>query len=194
MTVIDSLKKDWRFMLVVFFLLSLWLILFARILMLQVIDVDGSVTFLQGQGEARAIRHVKIPAHRGMITDRHGEPLAVSTPVVSIYANPKILDLTETQLTDLASGLGLDKKPLTEKLSRYKNKQFVYFCLLFTQCVPCELLEAEPFASPKLYNALNLVGFTSPAPTDFFNRDCKYGNRCVGVTKYKCWPTALSML
>ncbi len=46
-------------------------------------------SFLSGQGDARFTRVVSISAHRGMITDRYGEPLAVSTPVDSVWVNPK---------------------------------------------------------------------------------------------------------
>src|SRR5262245_60656224 len=58
-----------------------------RILYLQLVDKD----FLAEQADDRHIRTVQIPAHRGSLTDRYGEPLAVSTPVDSIYANPKEL-------------------------------------------------------------------------------------------------------
>ena len=44
--------------------------------------------FLQGQGDARTVRTEPLVAHRGMITDRNGEPLAISTPVKSIWVNP----------------------------------------------------------------------------------------------------------
>jgi cell division protein FtsI/penicillin-binding protein 2 len=58
-----------------------------RILYLQLVDKD----FLTEQADDRHIRTVQIPTHRGSLTDRYGEPLAVSTPVDSIYANPKEL-------------------------------------------------------------------------------------------------------
>ena len=47
--------------------------------------------FLKRQGDMRHLRVVRSPAHRGMITDRNGEPLAISTPVVSLWANPREL-------------------------------------------------------------------------------------------------------
>ena len=56
------------------------LLLVWRAVDLQVINKD----FLQGQGDARYLREVADPAHRGMITDRYGEPLAISTPVDSV--------------------------------------------------------------------------------------------------------------
>ena len=63
------------------------LVLVWRAVDLQVVRKD----FLQGQGDARYLRVVSEPAHRGMITDRHGEPLAISTPVDSVWANPPAL-------------------------------------------------------------------------------------------------------
>ena len=50
---------------------------------------EHGAEFLQTQGDARAIRTETIPGHRGLITDRNGEPLAVSTPVTTLIANPK---------------------------------------------------------------------------------------------------------
>ena len=59
--------------------------LVARAVHLQVLDKD----FLNQQADTRHLRTEKISAHRGTITDRNGEPLAISTPVDSIWANPK---------------------------------------------------------------------------------------------------------
>ena len=48
------------------------------------LDSDRGYAFLQDQGEARYVRSAEIPAYRGIIADRRGEPLAVSTPVISV--------------------------------------------------------------------------------------------------------------
>jgi cell division protein FtsI (penicillin-binding protein 3) len=56
----------------------------ARAVYLQVLDKD----FLNQQADTRHLRTEKISAHRGTISDRNGEPLAISTPVDSIWANP----------------------------------------------------------------------------------------------------------
>ena len=100
-------------------------LLVGRVLSIQVLDTDRGYQFLQGQGERRAVRTVEIPAYRGVISDRRGEPLAVSTPVVSIWANPKILQTSE-RLSELAAALGISADTLNAKLSRYKGKQFMY--------------------------------------------------------------------
>jgi len=115
----------WRFYLVVGVLCSMLALLTGRVLSLQVLDTDRGYQFLQGQGEMRSVRTVEIPAYRGVITDRRGEPLAVSTPVVSIWANPKILRQSE-RLPELAEALGITLETLTAKLTRYQGKQFMY--------------------------------------------------------------------
>ena len=61
--------------------------LVARAVHLQVLDKE----FLRAQADTRHLRTEKITAHRGTISDRNGEPLAISTPVDSIWANPKSL-------------------------------------------------------------------------------------------------------
>jgi len=82
--------------------------------------------FYQEQGDARFLREVPIPVSRGMINDRNGEPLAVSTPVESIWVNPsELLKYTE-QLPSLANVLQLDETALREKLERYGDKEFMY--------------------------------------------------------------------
>lgn len=120
------LRKDWRFLLVAAVLALLFVVLVVRMLMLQVIDVNGGLTFLQGQGDARTVRLEKIPAYRGMIKDRNGQPLAVSTPVVSIWMNPRHLQMDDEQAKALADHLDMSRIELLQKLSRYKDKQFVY--------------------------------------------------------------------
>ena len=71
-----------------------WLILFvaASVVVWRLVHLNVTErSFLMRQGDARMVREVPIPAHRGMILDRRGEPLAVSAPVVSLWANPQVL-------------------------------------------------------------------------------------------------------
>ena len=82
--------------------------------------------FLQGQGDARTLRTDTMPAHRGMITDRHGEPLAISTPVVTLWANPQDLPADEIQRLMLARALGLEREALNERIARYAQHEFMY--------------------------------------------------------------------
>jgi hypothetical protein len=80
------------------------LILIAGALVCRAIDLQlFEYSFLSKQGDARFTRIVDIAAHRGTITDRYGEPLAVSTPVDSIWVNPKQVALAADQIPRLAA-------------------------------------------------------------------------------------------
>jgi cell division protein FtsI (penicillin-binding protein 3) len=118
--------SPWRFRIVLAGLSVLALLLVWRALTLQVLDVDRGYRFLQGQGDARTIRTESIPAHRGMITDRNGEPLAVSTPVASIWANPQELMQAEQRVGELAAALDMKTTDLRNRLKRYRGSQFMY--------------------------------------------------------------------
>ncbi|MBT2747897.1 MULTISPECIES: penicillin-binding protein 2 [unclassified Lysobacter] len=98
------------------------LALLGRALDLQVISND----FYRQQGDARSLREIPIPTSRGMITDRNGEPLAVSTPVESIWGNPKELAKSPERLPELAKALGVAPDELTRKLSQRSGKEFMY--------------------------------------------------------------------
>src|SRR5262249_55537180 len=82
--------------------------------------------FLTAQANDRHLRTVQISAHRGMLTDRYGEPLAVSTPVDSIWANPKELQPELERLPELASVLGQDDEWLARRLTSNVGREFVY--------------------------------------------------------------------
>ena len=97
-------------------------ILIGRITLLQVIDRP----FLQSQGDARTLRHEAIPAHRGMITDRNGEPLAISTPVVTLWANPQELPTDAIQRVMLAQALGMSLDDFESRVARYSSREFMY--------------------------------------------------------------------
>ena len=102
-----------RFYLVVFVLGTMLVLLVGRVLSLQIIDTERGYEFLQDQGDRRYVRTAEIPAYRGVITDRRGEPLAVSTPVISLWANPLILEGSE-RLPELAGVLGMEPASLRE--------------------------------------------------------------------------------
>src|ERR1700733_8273282 len=79
--------------------------LVGRAIDLQLVDHG----FLAKQGDARYSRVAAIVAHRGNITDRNGESLAISTPVDSVWVNPQELAASIEQVPHLATALGLDK-------------------------------------------------------------------------------------
>jgi cell division protein FtsI (penicillin-binding protein 3) len=81
--------------------------------------------FLQQKGDARYGRIVDVHAHRGVITDRHGEPLAVSTPVESVWASPGDVEVSSSQIVQLAQILGLSSAEVKSKLGD-TSREFVY--------------------------------------------------------------------
>lgn len=96
--------------------------LFGRAVHLQVEEAQ----FLQDQGEARHLRAVEIPTMRGSILDRHGEPLAVSTPIESVWANPsKALESPE-KIPALARALNVSAEDLERRLTQRTNAEFVW--------------------------------------------------------------------
>lgn len=82
--------------------------------------------FLQEEGDARTIRTVPLVANRGLITDRNGEPLAMSTPVTSIWADPSEIDPGEERLGELARLLDLETEVLRARLEQNRGRRFMY--------------------------------------------------------------------
>lgn len=82
--------------------------------------------FLQGQGDARTVRTEPLVAHRGMITDRNGEPLAISTPVKSIWVNPRQLADQPQEITRLADALSLNAESLISSVQSNAGREFMY--------------------------------------------------------------------
>jgi cell division protein FtsI (penicillin-binding protein 3) len=82
--------------------------------------------FLAGEGAARFTRVAAISAHRGTITDRYGEPLAVSTPVDSVWANPQDLAGNTEQLQLLARTMHADPVELVRRVSTGLDREFLY--------------------------------------------------------------------
>ena len=112
----------WRAYLLLGALTSIAAALLGRAIELQLVDYR----FLSQQGDARFSRIVSIPAHRGIITDRYGEPLAVSTPVDSIWVNPKQIVRTADRVPRLAAALGVSRQTLLRHVSRNLDRDFLY--------------------------------------------------------------------
>ena len=119
---LEGALYPWRFRLMLGLLALMVGAIAWRIVELQVVDRD----FLIGEGNARSLRHIPIPAHRGLITDRNGEPLAVSTPVTTLWANAKELQVAKDKWPQLAAALGQDPKALAERLEAQANKEVIY--------------------------------------------------------------------
>ncbi|HEX7811984.1 MAG TPA: penicillin-binding protein 2 [Burkholderiales bacterium] len=111
----------WRARLLMLLVFSAFMVLAARALYLQGLHND----FLQQKGETRYARVVEMSAHRGMVTDRSGEPLALSTPVESVWASPAGIELTTEQRARLARVLGMEPGEIKRRLAK-SQREFVY--------------------------------------------------------------------
>jgi cell division protein FtsI (penicillin-binding protein 3) len=119
---LEGARYPWRFRLVLTLLAGMVGAIAWRIVDLHVFDHD----FLQEQGDARSMRHIPIPAHRGLISDRNGEPLAVSTPVTTLWANGKELQSAKDRWPALAEALGQDRAAFNARMEQSADREFMY--------------------------------------------------------------------
>ncbi len=100
------------------------LVLVGRAFQLQVLDRS----FYQKQGDVRQIRTLPLAAHRGMLLDRNGEPLAVSTPIDSIWADPQELIKYSDKMDLLSYAIEMDPNRLRDIVNKgVENKrEFIY--------------------------------------------------------------------
>ena len=133
-----------RMGLVVTMFVMLVSVLCARLIYLDVIDGD----FLQDQGDARTIRMERITAHRGMIRDRYGKPLAISSPVISLWADPGELPTSESDLAPLAKMLGVPLSGFSSKIEKARDREFIY---LRRHLVPSKAREILEMKVPGVY-------------------------------------------
>jgi cell division protein FtsI (penicillin-binding protein 3) len=112
--------QGWRSRLVLVMLGAGFVVLAGRAFYLQGMNNQ----FLQAKGEARFTRVVDMPASRGPVLDRNGVPLAISTPVESIWASPSEADISAEETRSLARAVGMDAKELEAKLK--DDKSFVW--------------------------------------------------------------------
>lgn len=117
-----SLGK-FRLLLIAGLLISLGLVGVGRLYQLHFLHKD----FLQHQGDVRSLRTEQLTAHRGNIYDRNGLPLAVSTPVVTLWANPKqLIQQPEEKLAQLSQALNTDSAAFRQRLENYAKREFMY--------------------------------------------------------------------
>ncbi len=114
--------KAWRYGTVLSAFLMVVGVLAWRLVDLHVVDQE----FLRQQGDVRTIRVEQIDAHRGVVTDRYGESLAVSTPVQTLWANPSEMDPADPRLAPIARQLGFSEAALRARLKKYQTREFVY--------------------------------------------------------------------
>ena len=141
MKIARRVSYGWRRRLVLGLLLLVGIGLIGRAVQLQYAEQE----FLTAQGESRQLRTVPIPASRGMLLDRHGEPLAISTPVRSVWADPKPLLDARDRWPDLARELGLSRLKLKRRVLERQNRKFVY---LRRQITPDQAARVEALKIP----------------------------------------------
>lgn len=115
-------SHSWRFWVVLAFLTLGFLALIVRLVDLTILNR----AFLVKQGQLRTLRMVEIPAYRGMITDRNDQPLAISTPVDSVWVNPTLFHPTALQLSQLAQALQLSTQDIQQQVNTQPTRSFVY--------------------------------------------------------------------
>jgi len=156
-----------RRMLVILTMLLALLMLVWRAVNLQVLDKD----FLQTQGQARHLRVVELPAHRGMILDRNNEPLAVSTPVESVWVNPQELESVQESISTLSRLLSLDRDHVQQLLARNAAREFIYLRRHISPSLATQvgMLDIQGVYTQKEYKryypagevAAHVIGFTN---------------------------------
>ncbi|WP_088329984.1 penicillin-binding transpeptidase domain-containing protein [Lacimicrobium sp. SS2-24] len=117
---------EWRFILVATVVVGVFSALVVRAAYIQVIEPDSLIQ--QGDNRTKRVRVTR--AHRGIISDRNGEELAVSIPVRAIYADPKVIHANggfsdQRRWQALADVLGQELPHITSRLGDPK-KRFVY--------------------------------------------------------------------
>lgn len=180
-----------RLAIVSFFLLLVLVTLLWRMVDLTVLHRQ----FLRGQGNARSLRVVDIPAHRGMITDRHGVAIAVSTPVQSAWINPKTFSPDQKQLTVLCHLLGCKVKQFIFSLKQASNREFLY---LHRQLPPVLAKKIEDLKIPGInfqqefkryypetYSTAQLIGFTNIDDMGIEGLELAYQDWLMGVSGKK---------
>ncbi|MCV6588440.1 MAG: penicillin-binding transpeptidase domain-containing protein [Marinobacterium sp.] len=113
--------RSWRLWFVLLALLAVAVTVAGKMFSLNV----EKQAFLQSQGDARSVRVIQQPAYRGLILDRRGEPLAVSAPVATIWADPKETEVDHPGMERVYRYLALDPVVYKKKLSN-RQSRFLY--------------------------------------------------------------------
>lgn len=158
---------NWRLRLVQSALVIVCLFICYELAQLQLLDRQ----FLQREGDKRSVRYESIAAHRGVIFDRNNKPLAVSTPVVTIWAEPDDLMEAKNRWPELAKTLNVKHSWLSKRVTAAKGREFVY---LSRQLTPEHASQVMALKVPGVYSqkeqkryypagevTSHLVGFTN---------------------------------
>lgn len=119
-------------------------VLVGRAFELQVLDHK----FLTSEGDKRQLRTLAVPAGRGAIRDRNGEPLALSAPTESVWAVPASVLKAPQKIAPLAATLKLDTSELRERLQKFSDRQFLY---LARQLSPSHARQVMDVGAPGVF-------------------------------------------
>lgn len=117
-----NIRHPVRYWMVFGLLIGALALLAVRAAYLQVVASD----YLQQEGDTRYLRTVTDNAHRGMILDRNGEPLAISTPVESVWVHPATFIQAQHRWYSLVAVLGLSTHDLSRQVAKYSGREFMY--------------------------------------------------------------------
>ncbi|WP_297812377.1 penicillin-binding transpeptidase domain-containing protein [uncultured Methylophaga sp.] len=112
----------WRLELVRILFVLFVAVLCWRLADLQILNPE----FLRNEGDARHLRQVPVAAHRGMLLDRQGEPLAISTPVNSVWLNPQDVPANHPKLGQLAEKLDIPLSLIQDRIKANPSREFAY--------------------------------------------------------------------
>lgn len=108
-------------------LVRILFVLFVAVLCWRLADLQIlNPEFLRNQGDARHLRQVPVAAHRGMLLDRQGEPLAISTPVNSVWLNPQDVPANHPKLGQLAEKLDIPLSLIQDRIKANPSREFAY--------------------------------------------------------------------
>ncbi|MFK7994160.1 MAG: peptidoglycan D,D-transpeptidase FtsI family protein [Granulosicoccus sp.] len=124
MAATNTTRWAWRRTVVIAGFALLALVLIGRATYLQVIQHE----YLSSEGANRQLRTVEIPAHRGDLLDRSGDPLAISTPIDTLWGVPGILATQPAKMLEVARLLDLDGGTLNQRIldADEKGREFMY--------------------------------------------------------------------
>ena len=161
-------------------------VLATKLALLQMVDVS----FLQEKAAQRHVRHVEIPAHRGVIYDRHGEPLAVSTPVGSVAVAPRKVNIKDPKMAMLAQLLGRDLAEVQQRIRANKSRG-LYLNRRITPALEKQVrdLGMEGVSIEKEYKryypmgevVAHLIGFTGVEDQGLEGLELAYEDRLAGT-------------
>lgn len=175
---------------------ALFFVMLFSILLWRTIDLTVlNQKFLRGQGNARSLRTVDIPAYRGMILDREGAPMAVSTPVQSLWVNPKNFLPSKKQLKKLAKLLNILPQALSQRMKETSNREFVYLQRQLNPMLSKEISDLnipgvnfqQEFKRyyPEGDSAAQLLGFTNVDDNGIEGLELAYQHWLMGVSGKK---------